>query len=174
MFKSDGAHISLPRGFFFLEYMLIMVSCNKGKHAYDLTEQEILTLPHETIQNSRKSYYACSDLGALSLRKLNFIDPSFVIPPEDPVRPKPISRGLIKAPRKLMEKTQDGPRRIKSNYEETSVYIAVSRETDVSTSLFLSLSRRSRLMLLRVYLGRQSCASVRCAFPGLQFIHVDD
>ncbi|EIM79316.1 uncharacterized protein STEHIDRAFT_163836 [Stereum hirsutum FP-91666 SS1] len=101
-----------------------------GKHAYGLTEQEILTLPHETIQNSRKSYYACADLGALSLRKLHFIDPSFVIPPEDLERPKPISRGLVNAPRKLMEKTKDGPRRIKSNYKETSVYMAVRRETE--------------------------------------------
>ncbi|KAI0059332.1 hypothetical protein BV25DRAFT_1829117 [Artomyces pyxidatus] len=88
-----------------------------AKHAYGLTEKEMLTLPHECIPNSLKTFFACAQVGALALRKEKFFNPDFVVPPKD--ANKQLSPGLVASPRRLFKKEEDDNRRRKANFHET-------------------------------------------------------
>ncbi|TFY81260.1 hypothetical protein EWM64_g2754 [Hericium alpestre] len=123
MYKSDGLFIS-PFDF---DDPWLRDFIPLAKHAYGLTEEEILTLPHESIPNSSKTFFSCQTAADLSLKKDKFFDPEFEIPPAD--EKKQISRGLVKKPRAVFKKTDNDVRRRKANFIEMSVIAQIFIET---------------------------------------------
>ncbi|TFY81263.1 hypothetical protein EWM64_g2753 [Hericium alpestre] len=105
-----------------------------AKHAYGLTEEEILTLPHESIACSPKTFYACQTAADLSLKKEKFFDPDFIIPPPDETQQ--VWRGLLKKPRAVFKKTDDDPARRK-NFDARDVTTQVFSETKDPRTLLL-------------------------------------
>ncbi|KAI0051479.1 hypothetical protein FA95DRAFT_1554571 [Auriscalpium vulgare] len=107
-----------------------------AKAAYGLTEKDILSIRHECIPNSLKTFFACADVGALALRKQKFFDPTFEMPAKD--SKKQLSPGLIDAPRCLFKKTADDNRRRKANFHSCSVFSQLVQETgNKEYSLFM-------------------------------------
>ncbi|KAI0310679.1 hypothetical protein OF83DRAFT_839404 [Amylostereum chailletii] len=102
-----------------------------ARAAYSLTEKEMLTLRHECIPGSAKTFFACVDVGQLALRKAKFFDPSFVIPPRDPT--KTVSPGIKNLPRRLFEKKNDSNKSRKANFSETSAFVYLLKEVGMDS-----------------------------------------
>lgn len=101
-----------------------------AKKAYGLTEAEILTVPHESIQSSSKTIFPVSAVAELVHRKGKFFDPTYTDAFD---RTKPLaSSGLTSMPRVLLKKMGDNPRRVRTNYHETSALLTLVTEVGVS------------------------------------------
>ena len=102
-----------------------------AKSAYGLTEDEILTVPHESIQSSSKTIFAVSAVAKLVHRKNKFFDASYT---SAFIPAKPLSSsGLKSMPRVLLEKTQESNRRVRTNYYEKSAFMKLIIEVGVSS-----------------------------------------
>lgn len=107
-----------------------------AKKAYGLTEAEILTVPHESIQASSKTIFAVSAVAELVHRKGKFFDPTYTDAFD---RAKPLaSSGLTSMPCVLLKKTGENPRRVRTNYHETPALLTLVTEVGVSLLLHLS------------------------------------
>lgn len=68
MYKSDGTYTSPPDACTRV-CVLILIIRPPAKSQFKLTETEVLTLQHEAIPCSPKTFYAREDVKALALRK---------------------------------------------------------------------------------------------------------
>ena len=84
-----------------------------AKKAFSLTEDEIMTLPHENIAGSPKSYFALKDVQALAKRKF---EAGALL--EDPnADPSVLDRAGVR------KKSQDNGRRNKGNWTDVSSWM---------------------------------------------------
>lgn len=84
--------------------------CYPAKTAFGLTEQEILTLPHESITQSRKTFFSYRDVRNLAIRKFN----AGACRIEVHFPGQVVSRGrMVRVFRKLKQKTR---RRARTNW----------------------------------------------------------